>query len=64
MSCQPGITVNVEQEPAPLIIDVGSQVFRILNYLTLAPDKSTTLAAPDKLLQRPLLPAHPISPER
>jgi hypothetical protein len=60
----PGITMDVKQEQAALIIDVKSQVLRILNYLTLAPDKTTVLTAPDKVLQRPPLPAYPVSPAR
>src|SRR5690348_6221089 len=41
------VTVNVEQETAPLIINGESQILLILDYLPLATDETALLAIPD-----------------
>ena len=42
--------MNIEQEPAPLIIDREAEIFLVLDYLSLAADETALLAAPDEIL--------------
>jgi hypothetical protein len=44
--------VDVEQEPAALIIDGETEIFLVLDHLLLAADEAALLAAPDKILKR------------
>ena len=49
----PGVTVNVVQETAPLVIDVTGQLLCVLDYLTKPPDEAAVLTSSDYILQRP-----------
>lgn len=42
--------MNVEQEPAAFIIERETEVFLILDYLSLAPNEAALLTAPDQIL--------------
>jgi hypothetical protein len=50
--------MNVEQEPAALIIYRETEVFLVLDYLSLAANEAALLAASDQILERPLFPSH------
>jgi len=52
------VTVNVEQEPALIIINRESEVLLVLNHLSLAADETALLTVPDAVLEGPSLLSH------
>jgi hypothetical protein len=56
------ITMDVEQEPAALIIERELEIIPVLAHLTLTANKTALLALSDALLKRPPLPSH-LSPK-
>jgi hypothetical protein len=54
------VTVNVEQEPALIIINRESEVLLVLNHLSLAADETALLTVPDAVLEGPSLLCHSV----
>jgi hypothetical protein len=50
--------VDVEQEPAALIIDGEPEILPVLDHLALTADETALLALADALLKRAPLPSH------
>ena len=42
--------MNIEQKPAPFIINRETKIFLVLDHLPLATDETALLAAPDEIL--------------